>query len=53
MRFWIGLIVGLIVGFVLTVQGELPLWGWEHGVIELVCVVICCFCLEVGVEMID
>lgn len=53
MRIKLGIFFGLIVGMVLTVTGDLPLWGWEHGLIELVCVVICCFCLEVGVEMID
>ena len=39
--WWIKVGFGLVVGLVLTVLSELPLWGWEHGLIELSSVMVC------------
>ena len=51
--WWIKVGFGLVVGLVLTVLSELPLWGWEHGLIELLSVIVCLISIEIGVEMID
>ena len=51
--WFVKIVIGLVVGFVLTILGELPLWGWEHGLVELLSVIVCLISIEIGVEMID
>lgn len=50
---WFKLLVGFIIGNILAVMGELPMWGWEHGVCVAITMVVCLICIEIGVEMLD